>query len=78
MGGDYFDKLNPERTAQRFISSTQQLFPDCWPLLFQKLRQLLVLSLTLFDKMPILQAFEDIDSEEDTSDAPKQVILFDF
>ncbi len=37
-----------------------------------------VLSLTLFEKMPILQAFEDIDSEEDTSDAPKQLILLDF
>ena len=37
-----------------------------------------VLSLTLFEKMPILQAFEDIDSEEDTGAAPKQLILFDF
>jgi hypothetical protein len=37
-----------------------------------------VLSLTLFEKMPILQAFEDIDSEEDISDAAKQLILFDF
>ena len=37
-----------------------------------------VLSLTLFEKMPILQAFEDIDSEEDTTNTPKQLILFDF
>ncbi len=37
-----------------------------------------VLSLTLFEKTPILQAFEDIDSEEDITDAPKQLILFDF
>jgi len=37
-----------------------------------------VLSLTLFEKMPILQAFEDINSEEDTTNTPKQLILFDF
>ena len=37
-----------------------------------------VLSLTLFEKMPILQAFEDTDSEIDTSKTPKQLILFDF
>ncbi len=37
-----------------------------------------VLSLTLFEKMPILQAFQDTDSEVDTSNTPKQLILFDF
>jgi hypothetical protein len=37
-----------------------------------------ILSLTLFEKMPILQAFEDISSKEDLDDPAKQLILFDF
>jgi IS4 transposase len=37
-----------------------------------------ILSLTLFEKMPILRAFEDIDSQDLTNENPKQLILFDF
>ena len=36
-----------------------------------------VLSLTLFEKMPILQAFDDISSQADLLDNPNQLILFD-
>jgi len=36
------------------------------------------LSLTLFEKMPILRVFEDIESQEISTDNPKQLILFDF
>jgi hypothetical protein len=37
-----------------------------------------ILSLTLFEKMPILRAFEDIESQDLATDNPKQLILFDF
>lgn len=37
-----------------------------------------VLSLTLFENMPILQAFEDIGSQEQLLDDSNQLILFDF
>ena len=37
-----------------------------------------VLSLTSFEKMPILQAFEDTIGEHEMLDPAKQLILFDF
>ena len=37
-----------------------------------------ILSLTLFEKMPILRAFEDIESQDLAAESPKQLILFDF
>lgn len=37
-----------------------------------------ILSLTLFEKMPILRAFEDIESQDLAPENPKQLILFDF
>ena len=37
-----------------------------------------VLSLTLFEKMPILQAFQEISSHDDLEEPVKQLILFDF
>lgn len=37
-----------------------------------------VLSLTSFEKMPILQAFQDTLGEAEILDAAKQLILFDF
>jgi hypothetical protein len=37
-----------------------------------------VLSLSLFEKMPILQAFCDIDSQDDLPNTANQLILFDF
>jgi IS4 transposase len=37
-----------------------------------------ILSLTLFEKMPILRALETADSENDLPDNANQLILFDF
>jgi hypothetical protein len=37
-----------------------------------------ILSLTLFEKMPILRALEAADSEKDLPDNANQLILFDF
>jgi IS4 transposase len=37
-----------------------------------------ILSLTLFEKMPILRAFEDIESQDLATENPKHLILFDF
>jgi hypothetical protein len=37
-----------------------------------------VLSVTIFEKMPILQALQASDSEENLVDAGNQLILFDF
>jgi hypothetical protein len=37
-----------------------------------------VLSLSLFEKMPILQAFRDIDSQDDLPNPANQLILFEF
>ena len=37
-----------------------------------------ILSLTLFEKTPILQALQPSDSESDLSDQGNQLILFDF
>ena len=37
-----------------------------------------ILSITLFEKMPILQAFQAPDSQDDLVDDGKQLILFDF
>ena len=37
-----------------------------------------ILSVTLFEKTPILQAFQDIDSQEESSIDASQLILFDF
>lgn len=37
-----------------------------------------ILSITLFEKMPILQAFHASDSQDDLVDDAKQLILFDF
>jgi hypothetical protein len=36
-----------------------------------------VLSLSLFEKTPILQAFEDAGPQEDLADSANQLILFD-
>jgi hypothetical protein len=36
------------------------------------------LSLTLFEKMPILRALETADSEKELPDNANQLILFDF
>ena len=37
-----------------------------------------ILSVTLFEKTPILQAFEASDSQSEFSDSANQLILFDF
>jgi len=37
-----------------------------------------ILSLTLFEKMPILQALEAIDSQNELGGDPNQLILFEF
>jgi len=37
-----------------------------------------VLSLTLFEKVPILQALQPSDSQNDLDADPNQLILFDF
>jgi hypothetical protein len=37
-----------------------------------------ILSVTLFEKTPILQALQASDSENDSPDADNQLILFDF
>jgi hypothetical protein len=37
-----------------------------------------ILSVTLFEKVPILQAFQAPDSQDDLVDDGKQLILFDF
>jgi len=37
-----------------------------------------ILSLTLFEKMPILRALETVDSQDDLAADPNQLILFDF
>jgi hypothetical protein len=37
-----------------------------------------ILSLTLFEKIPILQALQPSDSESDLLDSSNQLILFDF
>jgi hypothetical protein len=37
-----------------------------------------ILSLTLFEKTPILQALQPSDSENDLHDSSNQLILFDF
>ena len=37
-----------------------------------------IFSLTLFEKMPILQALQASDSQNDLLDPGKQLILFDF
>jgi hypothetical protein len=37
-----------------------------------------ILSLTLFEKTPILQAFQAIDQDANFTDNPNQLILFDF
>jgi hypothetical protein len=37
-----------------------------------------VLSVTIFERMPILQALQASDSEENLVDAGNQLILFDF
>jgi hypothetical protein len=37
-----------------------------------------ILSLSLFEKMPILQALQPSDSQSDLADPSNQLILFDF
>ena len=37
-----------------------------------------ILSLTLFEKVPILQALQPYDSQNESSVDPNQLILFDF
>ena len=37
-----------------------------------------ILSVTLFEKTPILQAFQEVDSQDDSLVDPNQLILFDF
>jgi hypothetical protein len=37
-----------------------------------------ILSVTLFEKTPILQAFQDADSQDDLPGDSNQLILFDF
>ena len=37
-----------------------------------------ILSLTLFEKTPILEALQPPDSQEELTDSSKQLILFDF
>jgi len=37
-----------------------------------------ILSLTLFEKMPILRALEPIDSQNELGGDPNQLILFEF
>ena len=37
-----------------------------------------ILSVTIFEKVPILQAFEALDSQSDLLDSSNQLILFDF
>ena len=37
-----------------------------------------ILSVTLFEKVPILQALEALDSQDDLVGNPNQLILFDF
>ena len=37
-----------------------------------------ILSITLFEEVPILQAFQASDSQDDSVDDGKQLILFDF
>ena len=37
-----------------------------------------ILSVTVFEKTPLLQAFEPSDSHENLLDDPNQLILFDF
>jgi hypothetical protein len=37
-----------------------------------------ILSVTIFEKVPILQAFEALDSQSELLDSSNQLILFDF
>jgi hypothetical protein len=37
-----------------------------------------ILSVTIFEKVPILQAFEALDSQSELLDSSNQMILFDF
>jgi hypothetical protein len=37
-----------------------------------------ILSVTIFEKVPILQAFEALDSQSELLDSTNQMILFDF
>ena len=37
-----------------------------------------ILSVTIFEKVPILQAFEALDSQSEFFDSSNQMILFDF
>jgi len=58
---------------------TRQRAELCCKVQFTAIYQILtVLSVTLFEKTPILRALQASDSERDLPDAGNQLILFDF
>jgi len=69
--------MHPVRRNQKLISRTVVIRKHLG--LEASLYQILqILSVTLFEKTPILQAFQTFNSQDDLDDSSNQLSLFDF